>query len=90
MGSKYAPRYISFYNYKGTELDEEITNLDTSNITSMDSMFYQCSKLTTLDLSSFDTSKVTNMGSMFNACNKLTTLDVSNFDTSKVTNMSYM
>ena len=90
VGSKYAPRFISFYNYSGTELDYEIANLDTSNITSMNSMFYQCSKLTTLDLSSFNTSNVTNMISMFNACNKLTTLDVSNFDTSKITNMTYM
>ena len=90
VGSKYAPRHISFYYYSGTELDYEIANLDTSNITSMNSMFYKCSKLTTLDLSSFDTSNVINMNSMFNSCNKLTTLDLSNFDTSKVTNFSSM
>ena len=88
VGGKYAPRHISFYAYTGTELDEEIANLDTSNITNMNYMFNGCNKLTTLDLSSFDTSKVTNMGSMFNGCNKLTTLDLSSFNTSNVTNMN--
>lgn len=90
IGSKYAPRYISFYNYSGTELDEEIANLDTSNMTIMSNMFYSCTRLTDLDLSSFITSEVTNMGNMFNACNKLTSLDISSFNTSKVTNMNYM
>ena len=90
IGSKYAPRYISFYSYKGTELDEEIANLDTSNITSMDYMFYKCLKLTTLDLSNFDTSKVTSMNHMFDFCIKLTSLDLTNFNTSKVTDMNYM
>ena len=90
VGNKYAPRYISFYSYTGTELDEEIANLDTSNITSMAYMFYQCKNLTTLDLSSFNTSKVTTMQNMFIGCQKLTTLDLSNFDTSKVTTMESM
>ena len=90
VGSKYAPRYISFYDYKGTELDYEIANLDTSNITSMNSMFYQCSKLTTLDLSSFNTSNVTGMINMFSDCKELTTLDLSSFNTSNVTSMGYI
>ena len=88
--SKYAPRYISFYNYRGTELDDELANLDTSKITNMSYMFYQCANLTTLNLSNFDTSNVTNMYNMFNSCNKLVALDLSNFDTSKVTSMSNM
>ena len=90
VGNKYAPRYISFYNYTGTDLDEEIANLDTSNITIMNRMFYQCKNLTTLDLSSFNTSKVTNMVSMFYSCQKLTTLDLSGFNPSKVTSMESM
>ena len=40
-------------------------DFDTSAVTDMRSMFYGCSKLTTLDLSSFDTSAVTNMTEMF-------------------------
>ena len=79
-----------FYNF--TTLTE-ITfgdNFDTSTVTSMVSMFYNCSNLTTLDVSKWDTSKVTSMDSMFYNCSKLTTLDVSDWDTSKVTNMYYM
>ena len=87
---KYAPRYVSFQQYTGTELDYEIANLDTSNVTNMNKMFYYCQELTTLDLSSFNISKVTDMSYMFYYCQKLTTLDLSNFDTSKVTNMESM
>ena len=90
VGNKYAPRSISFINYKGTELDYETANLDTSNITVMGEMFGNCTNLTHLDLSNFDTSKVTGMYSMFTSCSQLTTLNLSGFDTSKVTNMYAM
>ena len=39
-GSKYAPKYITFYNYQGKDLTEETANLDTSNITDMSNIFY--------------------------------------------------
>ena len=90
VGGKYAPRYISFQNYKGTELDSELANLDTSNMTSMYRLFYQCGQLKRADLSDKNTSNVTTMGSMFYACQMLTNLDLSNFDTSNVTTMGYM
>ena len=53
-------------------------------------MFYNCSKLSLLNLSNFDTSKIRDMGKMFSHCSKLSSLDLSNFDTSKVTNMNSM
>ena len=62
--------------------------VDTSNVTSMNSIFYGQSLLTWLDLSSFDTSNVTDMSQMFSNCNSLTWLDLSNFNTSNVTNMN--
>ena len=68
----------------------DLSNLDTSNYTSMDSMLGNCSSLTSLDLSNFNTNKVTNMGGMFAGCNSLTSLDLSNFNTSNVTKMTYM
>ena len=40
----------------------------------MDSMFYSCSGLTSLDLSGFDTSAVTSMDYMFAYCSNLTSL----------------
>lgn len=53
-------------------------------------MFFNCNKLTTLDVSNFNTQKVTNMGSMFAYCSSLTSLDVSNFDTQTATTMEDM
>ena len=73
-----------------TILVADVSHLDTSNFTSMDSMFRNCYLLTELDVSHFDTSKVTSMSYMFKGCSSLTSLNVSGFDTSKVTSMSYM
>ncbi|MBC1385432.1 BspA family leucine-rich repeat surface protein, partial [Listeria innocua] len=57
---------------------------------SLYSLFYQCSSLTSLDLSNFDTSQVTLMRFMFSEASSLTSLDLSGFDTSNVTSMSSM
>ena len=83
---KYAPRWISFYEYQGTELTQEISNLDTSNMTSMYYMFFRCINLTELDLSNFDTSNVTNISKMFYGCDNLKKLDVRTFEFTKFTN----
>lgn len=88
--SKYAPRYISFSAYSGGELDEEISNLDTKNITSMYEMFSACRMLISLNLSDFNTNNVTNMSYMFSTCEKLQNLNLNNFKTSNVTDMRYM
>ena len=53
-------------------------------------MFYQCLKLTDLNISNFDTSQVTNMKYMFHQCSKLIELNISNFDTSKAKDMNNM
>ncbi len=67
-----------------------IENLNTSEVTSMRSMFFSCSALTSLDLSHFDTQKVTSMRTMFYDCTGLTSLDLSNFNTQNVINMHSM
>ena len=59
--------------------------VDTSQVTNMSEMFYDCNSLTSLDLSGFDTSQVTDMRAMFSGCSSLTSLDVSGLDTSQVT-----
>ena len=70
---------------------QEVTEMpDMSNVTNMNNMFYNCSWLTSLDLSNFNTSNVTNMSYMFYECISLSSLDLSNFNTSKVDDMSYM
>lgn len=88
--SIYAPRYISFANYTGFELDNEVRSLDTSNITSMASMFLNCNGLIRLNLYNFNTSKVTDMSSMFMSNSLIKTIIVSSFNTSNVKNFSNM
>ena len=61
-----------------------LKNLNTENVTTMNSMFADCRKLTTLDLSHFNTSNVTNMWAMFTNCLSLTELDLSSFNTANV------
>ena len=63
---------------------------DSSSLITTASMFRDCSRLTSLDLSNLDTSQVINMSYMFSGCTSLTSLDISNFDTRYVTNMTYM
>lgn len=83
----YKPRHISFYQYGGNELDEELANLDTSNITKIDYMFGNCSKLTNVDVSNFDTSNVTAMPSVFYYCSQLQNVDLSSWDTQNNTTL---
>ena len=87
-------RPTSCYNwfnefYQLTEI-EGIENLNTSEVTDMESMFKGCSKLTSLDVSNFNTANVTTMYHMFANCSGLTSLDVSNFNIANVTTMENM
>ena len=65
-------------------------NLNTEEVTNMSYMFYNCSSLTSLDVSNFNTEKVTAMSGMFSACSALTSLDLSKFNTANVTTMTSM
>ena len=84
--------------YNDINLEEVIwpENLNTSNVISMESMFSNCVKLKTVDVSKFDTSNVTSMKWMFGIRSELESygdleyVDVSGFNTSKVTDMSSM
>lgn len=67
-----------------------LENLNTSDVTSMDYMFYMCKQLRALDLSGFNTEKVENMRDMFSNCKNLETLNLSSFKTNNLTNMSEM
>lgn len=94
---------VSFKNYTGlTRLVQMfaqcralktingLTNLNTSNVTNMNTMFLYCQALESLDLSNFNTEKVSNMAMMFQNCETLTSLDLSTFNTAKVYDMSGM
>ena len=79
-----------FYRFSELQTIEGIENLNTEEVTDMNCMFYYCSSLTSLDLSSFNTAQVENMRCMFSYCMSLTSLDLSTFNTGKVTDMDAM
>lgn len=92
----------SFANYRPTKVEYwfldcynltsiiGIENIHTEEATSMRYLFYGCTSLTSLDLSTFITDNVTDMMGMFLACNKLSSLDISSFKTNNVTTMTSM
>ena len=71
-----------------TNFNENITHWDTSNVTSMSSMFVGSSSFNR-DLSAWDTSNVTNMSFMFNNADAFNQ-DIGGWDVSNVTNMNSM
>ncbi len=82
---------IKFTNNERIKSIKFSRNIDTSNVTGMGAMFYNCKSLTTIEgLDSFDTSNVTDMTFMFAGCESLVSLDISNFDTSNITNVKNM
>ena len=88
----YAPTSLEHF-FAGCSTLETISGLEylnTENVTNMYRMFYECNKLSSLDLSKFNTEKVTDMRGMFYGCQKLSSLDLSNFNTEKVENMMGM
>ena len=66
------------------------TEVNTSNVTTMEGMFMGCGGLTSLDVSKFNTRNVTNMAYMFFSCDHLLEIDASNFNTSNVEDMDSM
>jgi surface protein len=66
----------------------DLLTFNTSNVTNMESMFYNCSKLTTIFVSNtWDVSNVTNSRVMFSSCTSLkgggtpqTTYDANHID----------
>ena len=85
------------YLFSNSNSSNKLTTLDlstfnTSNVTNMSVMFYNCQNLVSIDLSNFNTSKVTNMSAMFRCFynSSLLTIDLSSFNTSNVISMSQM
>ena len=66
-------------------------NINTSSVTSMNSMFKGCSSLTSIDLSKFNISNVLNMEEMFDGATSLVTIEVgSTWNTTNVTSSNNM
>ena len=74
--STYAPTSLNgfFENLTRLETITGLEYLNTEKVTNMRYMFYNCSSLTSLDVTHFNTAKVTDMGNMFYNCSSLTTI----------------
>lgn len=68
----------------------DLASFNTSEVTTMNTMFYMMNSLKSIDVSGFNTSKVTDMNAMFDLTGVIEQLDVSSFDTSNVTDMRWM
>jgi surface protein len=88
---KYLPTSTShwFYCCQNIVSFENLTYLNTSEVTDMSRMFGACESLVSIDLSNFNTEKVKRMDEMFWACD-FTFIDLSKFKTHNVVNMSSM
>ena len=67
-----------------------ITIFLKNNILDCFGLFYDCWKITNIDLSSLNTKDVSNMSHMFSGCYYLYNINFSSFDTKNVTYMSHM
>lgn len=89
---KFEPTTLSSF-FKGLESLTSISgleNLNTTHVTDMSKMFYNCYNLSSLNLSQFNTGNVEKMNEMFYNCRGLNSLDLSAFNTAKVNNMYRM
>ena len=89
---KFKPTTLSSF-FEGLESLTSISgleNLNTTHVTDMSKMFYNCYKLNSLNLSQFNTGNVEKMNEMFYYCRGLNSLDLSAFNTAKVNNMYRM
>ena len=89
---KFEPTTLSSF-FKGLESLTSIIgleNLNTTHVTDMSKMFYNCYNLNSLNLSQFNTGNVEKMNEMFYNCHELNSLDLSAFNTAKVNNMYRM
>ena len=82
--------YDWFFCFSNLTTIEGITNLNTSKVTNMSGVFYECNKLTGVNVGNWDTRNVTDMAALFMGCKMIKSLDVGNWDTSNVTDMESM
>ena len=80
---------VMFYNLHNiTKID--LSNFDSSKVTTMYKMFQSCTSLTSINLDNLDTSSVLTMEDIFAECFSLKFLYLNNFNTSSVENMNQM
>lgn len=90
---KFMPSQMFMFAYGASKLETfDATNIDTSQVTNMQDLFYLCDKIQTLDVSGWDVSKVSdNFILAFGSMTSLKTLKgIENWDTQSAINMQSM
>ena len=78
------------YKYKSNEKGNIKVKFIFKKLFSTTYMFYECSSLQSIDLSSFNTTNVKDMSLMFYKCSSLQLINLSSFNTTNVKNMHGM
>ena len=79
------------YKYKVNKIEEiKVKFKFKKKLTNSCFMFFNCSSLNSIDLSSFNSSNVTKMCCMFTGCTSLNSINLSSFNTGNVKDMSNM
>ena len=76
-----------FYNIQKLDSIIFTDKFNTEKITSLDSMFYGCISLNSIDISKFILSSVTTMSKIFYECKSLGNIDLSNLNSKNLKNM---
>lgn len=78
------------YQFSGTAIKEfNFGDLNTSNVTNMFQVFYQCINLEKCNVTNWDVSKVADMRYMF-SLTKIKSLDLTNWEVNSAVNMDYI
>ena len=79
--------------FSGMESLQEIINIENiklDNWTSLNSCFYNCRSLKTIDISKLDTKSIKDMSFMFDGCEKIEFVNLTGIDMTSVIDLSYM
>ena len=79
------------YKTKFEKEGENVIKIIFNNpLKSLNFLFYDCSSLSTINLSNFHNNQITDMSYMFYKCSSLISLNISNFNTNNVNNIYEM
>lgn len=88
--NKFKPSYLSYKDCMLENLDNDLRQIDSSNLTSLDYLFDGCTKLKSVDLTNWVKPNITSMERMFDDCSSLESINITGWDCSNVTNTSSM
>ena len=84
--------FFSRYNDQNMQylISVDFSNLDSSSVSNMATLFQGCNSLEYIDFSNFDSSSASEMGLMFEKCSSLEYVDLSSFNTPLLFSMGSM